>query len=185
MSLEVKHGKTAHVPESIDVNGKLAEKVDDRRRAQRQGKPQNEWCQHDAGELRHERDRLHREQLPKLGVYDLGVKLCAPLVGKVVRVLDERLHEDFRIEYSILLWYHAARNGEDSTKNRKIKKDRPMGGDLEVDKELGFDDGGEQEDGSKGPSYKSQEPDNRVNQRIWEFVARTDFMAIASFSLGN
>ena len=118
-------------------------------------------------------------------MYGLSVELCTPLVGKVVRVLDERLHKDFRIEYSILLWYHAARNGENSTKNRKIEKDRSMGGDLEMDKDLGFDDGGEQEDGSEGSSYKGQEPDNRVNQRIWMFVVRTDFIAIASFSLGN
>ena len=35
VSLEVKNGKTAYVPEPIDVNGKLAEKVDDCRCARR------------------------------------------------------------------------------------------------------------------------------------------------------
>ncbi len=163
MSLEVKHGKTAHVPEPIDVDGKLAEKVDDRGCARRQREPENERCQHDAGELRHERGHLHREQLAKLGVHDLSVELCAPLVGKVMRVLDERLHEDLRIEYSVLFWDHAARNGENTTKDRKIEKDRSMGGNLEMDKEFGFNDGGEQEDGSKGSGYKGQEPNNRVN----------------------
>jgi hypothetical protein len=126
MSLEVKHGKTAHVPEPVDVNGKLAEKVDDRRCARRQSEPENEWCQHDAGELRHERDHLHLEQFAKLGVYGLSVELRAPLVGKVVRILDERLHEDLRIEYSVLFWYHAARNGENATKDRQVEKDGSM-----------------------------------------------------------
>ena len=166
MSLEVKYGKTAHVPEPIDMDGKLAEKVDDRRCAWRQGKPENERCQDNAGELCHERDRLHREQLAKLGVHSLSVELSAPLVGEVVRILDERLHEDLRIEYSVLFWDHAARNGEDATKNGKIEKDRSMGGNLEMDEELGFNDGGEQEDRSERSSYEGQEPDNRVNQRI-------------------
>ena len=130
MSLEVKHGKTAHVPEPIHVNGKLAEKVDDGRCARRQREPENEWCQHDAGELRHERDRLHVEQFAKLGVHGLSMELCAPLVGQIVRVLDERLHEDLRIEYPVLFRNHAARNGENATKYRQIEQDRPMGGDL-------------------------------------------------------
>ncbi len=121
MSLEVKHGKTAYVPESIDVDGKLAEKVDDSGCTQRQREPENEWRQHDAGELRHERDRLHLEKLAKLGVHSLSVKLFTPLVGKVVRVLDERPHEDLRIEYSILFWNHAPRNGENTTKDRQIE----------------------------------------------------------------
>ena len=61
MSLEVKHSKTAHIPEPINVDGELAEKVNDRGCAQRQSEPQNERCQYDAGEFRHERDRLHGE----------------------------------------------------------------------------------------------------------------------------
>jgi hypothetical protein len=166
VSLEVKHGKTAHVPQPINVNGKLAEKVDDRGCAWREREPENERCQHDAGEFRDERDRLHWEQLAKLGMHGLSVELCAPLVGEIVRVLDERLHENLRIEYSILFWDHAARNSDNATKDGKIEKDGSMGGNLEMEKEIRFNDGGEQEDGGKGPSYKSQEPDSRVNERM-------------------
>ena len=73
MSLEIKHGKAADVPEPIDMDSELAEKVDDSRRAWRQRKPKNEWRQHDASKLRRESDRLHREKLAKLGVHNLGV----------------------------------------------------------------------------------------------------------------
>jgi hypothetical protein len=96
-------------------------------------------------------------------MHSLSVELCAPLVWKVVRVLDERLHENLRIEYSILFWDHAARNSENATKDGKVEKDRSMRGNLEMEKEFRFDDGGEYEDGSKRSSYKGQEPDNRVN----------------------
>ena len=166
MALEVKYGKTAHVPEAIDVDGKLVEKVDDCGRTRRERKPEDEWCQHDAGELRHEGDHLHLEQFAKLGMHGLSVELCAPLVGKVVRVLDERFHEDLRIEYSVLFWDHAARNGENATKDRQIEKNSSMGGNLEMKEDFGFNDGSEQEDGSKGSSYKGQEPDNRVSLRV-------------------
>ena len=96
-------------------------------------------------------------------MHGLSVELCAPLVGEVMRVLDERLHEDLRIEYSILLWDHAARNGENATEDGKIEKDCPMRGYLEMDKELRFDDSGEQEHSGKGSSDKGQEPVCRVN----------------------
>ena len=96
-------------------------------------------------------------------MHGLSVELCAPLVGEVMRVLDERLHENLRIENSILLWDHPARNGENATKDGKIKKDCPMRGYLEMDKEFRFDDSGEQEHSSKRPSDKGQEPACRVN----------------------
>jgi hypothetical protein len=73
VSLEIKHGKAADVPEPIDMDSELAEKVDDSRRAWRQRKPKDEWCQHDASKLRRESDRLHSEKFAKLRVHNLGV----------------------------------------------------------------------------------------------------------------
>lgn len=73
VSLEIKHGKAADVPEPIDMDSELAEKVDDGRRAWRQRKPKDEWRQHDASKLRGESDRLHREKFAKLRVHSLGV----------------------------------------------------------------------------------------------------------------
>ena len=73
VSLEIKHGKAADVPEPIDMDSELAEKVDDSRRAWRQRKPKDEWRQHDASKLRRKSDRLHREKLAKLRVHNLGV----------------------------------------------------------------------------------------------------------------
>jgi hypothetical protein len=42
VSLEVKYGKAAHIPEAVDVDCELAEKVDDGRRAQGQREPEDE-----------------------------------------------------------------------------------------------------------------------------------------------
>lgn len=73
VSLEIKHGKAADVPEPIDMDSELAEKVDDSRRAWWQRKPKDEWRQHDASKLRRESDRFHREKIAKLRVHNLGV----------------------------------------------------------------------------------------------------------------
>lgn len=61
-------------------------------------------------------------------------------------LLDECLHEDLRIGYSVLFWDHATRNGENAAEDRKIEKDRSMRSNFEMEKEFGFNDGGKQED---------------------------------------
>jgi len=73
VSLEIKHGKAADIPEPINMDSELAEKIHDSRRAWRQCKPKDEWRQHDASELRREGDRLHLEELAKLRVHNLGM----------------------------------------------------------------------------------------------------------------
>ena len=163
MSLEVKYGKAADVPEPVNVDSELAEKVDDSRRARGQREPKDKRRQYDAGKLRRESDRLHREKLAKLRVHDLGVQLLPPLVRKVVRVLDDSLHEHFRVEYPVLFGDHAARNREGTTKERKVKEDRAVRSNLEVDEEVRVDDGGEKKDSSKGASHESRESGYCVN----------------------
>jgi hypothetical protein len=50
-----------------------------------------------------------------------------------------------------------------------------------MDKEFRFNDGGEQEDGSKRSGYKGQEPDNRVNQRIGSLKQRLTSWRLPAF----
>ena len=166
MSLEIKHGKAADVPEPVDVDRKLAEKVDDGRRARGQREPQDERRQHYAGELRRERDGFHREELAKLLVYGLGVQLLPPLVRQIVRVLDDGLHEHFRVEYPVLFGDHAARHRKDTAEEGKVEEDGAVRRDLEVDEVVGVDDGGEKKDSSKGASHESRESGYCVNQHI-------------------
>jgi hypothetical protein len=142
VSLEVKHGKAADVPEPVNMDRELTEKVDNSWRARGQREPKDERRQDDASKLRREGDRLHREKLAELRVYGLGVQLLPPLVRKVVCVLDDGLHEHFRVEYPVLFGDHAARDRKDTTKEGKIEKDRAVRGDLEVDEMIGVDDGG-------------------------------------------
>ena len=163
VSLEVKHGKAADVPKPVNVNSKLAEKVDDSRRARGQREPKDERRQHNAGKLRRESDRLHREKLAKLRVHGLGMQLLPPLVWKVVRVLDNSLHKYFRVEHPVLFRDHAARNRKDTTEDGKVEEDRAVGSNLEMDEEVRVDDGGEKKDGSKRASHESRESGNCVN----------------------
>jgi hypothetical protein len=69
-----------------------------------------------------------------------------------VRVLDDSLHEHFRVEHPILFGNHAARNRQETTEEGKVEKDRAMRSNLEVDEKVRVDDGGEKKDGSKGAS---------------------------------
>jgi hypothetical protein len=154
VSLEVKYGKAAHIPEAVDVDGELPEKVDDRRRARGQREPEDERRQHDAGEVRHEVNRFHSEELAELRVHGLGMQLLPPLVWKVVRVLDNRLHEHFRVEHPVLFGDHATSNRQDTTKEGKVEKDRTVRSNLEVDEKVRVYNGGEKKDGSKGASHE-------------------------------
>ena len=157
MSLEVKHGKAAHIPESVDVDGELAEKVNDRWRAGGQREPEDEWGQHDAGKLRRESNRFQSEKLAELRVYGFRMQLLPPLVRKVVRGLDDCLHEHLRVEHPVLLGYHATHDCNHTTKDRKVEEDRAMRGNFEVNEEVWVNDGGEKKDGSKGPSHERYE----------------------------
>ncbi len=163
VSLEIKHRKAADVPEPIDVDSKFTEKVDDSRRAWGQRKPKYEGRQHDAGKLCCESDRLHREKFAKLRVHSLGVQLLPPLVRKVVSVLDDSLHEYFRVEHPVLFGNHTPRNRKDTTEEGKVEKDRAVRSNLEMDEKIRVDDGGEKKDGSKGASYECGKSGYHVN----------------------
>ena len=63
VSLEVKDGERAHVSDSIDEDGELAEEVDDLRGAGGEGEPENERREDDRERLLHKDRDLHREQL--------------------------------------------------------------------------------------------------------------------------
>ncbi len=139
VSLEIKHRKAADVPEPIDVDSKFTEKVDD------------------------SRDRLHREKFAKLRVHSLGVQLLPPLVRKVVSVLDDSLHEYFRVEHPVLFGNHTPRNRKDTTEEGKVEKDRAVRSNLEMDEKIRVDDGGEKKDGSKGASYECGKSGYHVN----------------------
>ena len=149
MSLEVKHGKAADVPEPVDVDSELAEEVDDSWRAWGQRKPKYERRQHDASKLRRESDGFHSEKLAKLRVHCLGVQLLPPLVRKVVRILDDSLHEHFRVEHPVLFGNHAPCNRKDTTEEGKVEKDRAVRSNLEVDEKIRVNDGSEKKDRSK------------------------------------
>lgn len=73
MSLKVKNGKATNIPQSVYVDGKLAEKIDNCWRAWRQRKPEYEWRQHDARQFRREDDCFHSEKISELHVHCLGV----------------------------------------------------------------------------------------------------------------
>lgn len=69
-----------------------------------------------------------------------------------MRVLDDSLHEHFRVEYPILFGNHAPRGRKETAEEGKVEKDRAVRGNLEVDEKVRVDDGGEKKDGGKGAS---------------------------------
>lgn len=66
MTTEVEDGKRADIADSIDVNGELAEKVDNRSRTGRQREEEDEWCQENGQELGEEDSDLHCEEVAEL-----------------------------------------------------------------------------------------------------------------------
>lgn len=69
-----------------------------------------------------------------------------------MRVLDDSLHEHFRVEHPILFGNHPPRNRKDTTEEGKVEKDRAVRSNLEVDEKVRIDGGGEKKDGGKGAS---------------------------------
>jgi hypothetical protein len=102
-----------------------------------------------------------------------------------VRVLDDSLHEHFRVEHLILFGYHAPRDRKETTEEGKVEKDGTVRSDLEVDEKVRVDDGGEKKDGSKGASNERGKS-GLVRQLTYQNnTTESHFMMIASFSLGN
>ena len=66
MSLEIKHGKTAHIPKTVDMNAEFAEEVDDGRSAWRERIPQHEGCHDHRKDLLREDHNFHGEEFAKL-----------------------------------------------------------------------------------------------------------------------
>lgn len=61
MPLEVKHRKATYEPKSVDMDGELAEEVDDGGCAAREGEPEYEGRENDGDNLFHEGEDLHVE----------------------------------------------------------------------------------------------------------------------------
>jgi len=163
VSLEVKHGKAADIPKSVDVDGELAEKVDDRWCARGQREPEDERRQYDTSELGGKRNRFHRENLAELSVDGLGMQLFAPLVRKVVSVLNNRFHKNFRVKYPVLFGNHATRNCDNTTKEGKVEEDRAVGSNFEVDEKISVDNGGKKKHGSEGARYECRKSGYWIN----------------------
>ena len=69
MPLEVEDGERADVADAVDVDGELAEEVDDGRCTCRQGEPEDKWREDDRQRLLDEHRDLHREKLSEIVVY--------------------------------------------------------------------------------------------------------------------
>lgn len=79
MPLEVEHCKAAYEPKSVDVDGELAEEVDDGGCAAREGKPEYEGCEDDGDDLFHEGEDFHVEELSKLLVDLYNTRHARPI----------------------------------------------------------------------------------------------------------
>ncbi len=80
MPLEVKHGKTTNITQSIDMHRKLSEEVDDGEGGGRERVDEDEGCEEDGGELLEEEDEFHGEEEGEGGVH-LCVCVCVVRLG--------------------------------------------------------------------------------------------------------
>jgi hypothetical protein len=69
MPLQIKHRRTADIPESIDMPRKLSEKVDDLVGAGREGVPQDERREKDRGEFLEKGGGFDVEEFAEFRVY--------------------------------------------------------------------------------------------------------------------
>ena len=89
-----------------------------------------------------------------------------------MRVLNDSLHEHFRIEYLILFGNHAPRNCKETTEEGKVEKDRAVRSNFEMDEKVRVDDGGEKKDGGKGASNERGKP-RLLRQLTYQNVLRS------------
>lgn len=76
MPLEIEHRKTTDVPDTVDVDCKLPEKVDDGRGAPWKRVPEDNGGKDHREDLAKENGDLHREELAEI-VVDLGERDCS------------------------------------------------------------------------------------------------------------
>lgn len=86
---EVEDGEGADVAEAVDVDGEFAEEVDDAVAAFGEGEPEHEGREDDAQHFFEEDDDLHLVELGELALDFVGVEAVFPLLGHVVRVVDD------------------------------------------------------------------------------------------------
>lgn len=156
MSLKVKDGEAAYVSKPIDVHRKLAEEVDDGSCAGGERVPQNEGGDDDREKLVEKEDDLHGEEEGESGVhlwrrrtksavsaapieldratrtYLGGMQLAVPLLGKVVRVLDDSAHRLLRVDDPVLVGHHSPRHRQHRPEHSDVEEDGPSWGDLKV-----------------------------------------------------
>ena len=94
----------------------------------------------------------------------LRVQHVPPRVRHVVRIPNDIPHENLRVKDSVLLGHHATCHSEDGTADTKVEQNRPMGRDLEVEKQVRISDGRKKEDCGEGASNKSHESTRAFNQ---------------------
>jgi hypothetical protein len=143
--LEVEDGEGADVAQPVDVDGELAEEVDDLGRAAREREPEHERRERDAEELLRVDDALHDEELAERGVHALRVQRRAPRVGEVVRVLHDLAHQRVRVEHAVLVGHHPPRDGEHGAEEPEVEEHGPVRRDLEVQEQVRVQHGREHE----------------------------------------
>lgn len=77
------------------------------------------------------------------------VQLVLPFRRHVVGVLDDLVHEQFRIDDTVLVRQHASSDREDGPENTNIEQDSSTGRDLEMQERVGIDERKEDEDGGE------------------------------------
>jgi hypothetical protein len=141
MARKVEHGEAAHVPEPVDVNGELAEEVDERGRAAREREPEHERREEHTRKLLHVQRGLRHEQLAERGVRGARVRRRTPRLGQVVRVRCELLQERAGVEDAVLVRYERARARDDGAEEGDVEEHGPVRGDLEVEEQVRVEHG--------------------------------------------
>jgi hypothetical protein len=91
------------------------------------------------------------------------VELIMPFVWHIVGVCNDFFHQQFGIKNPIVFWNHTSCDGEDRSKNSKVKENRSMGRDLEIEEKVRIQDSGKEEYSSKGARDECDETKNDVN----------------------
>lgn len=78
------------------------------------------------------------------------MELTIPFIRHIVGVCYDFFHQQFGIKNPIVFWNHTSCDGEDRSKNSKVKEDRSMRGNLEIEEKVRIQDCGKEENSSEG-----------------------------------
>lgn len=154
--LEIKDGKRANVTEAIDVDGKLADKVDESIAALGEAEDEHEWRGEDAEDLLDKDHHFEFVELRKFLLDLVAVKATSPFGRQVVSVVDHVVQSVLWIEDQIFLRYSASKHRPNGTKDSKIENDRSIGSDFKVEEDLGVDDRCQSQNPSQCPGQECQ-----------------------------